>query len=304
MPTSLTKFAWMSIAAAIFTMGLKFVAFLVTGSVGLLSDAMEGLVNLFAATVALVTLYYVERPPDESHQYGHDKAEYFSSGTEGTLILVAAAAIFITAVLRLFDPQPIEQPGLGLVLAVVASIANLIVAQILIRTGKRNDSIVLEADGRHLMTDVWSSVAIVAGVGVSVLTDLEWLDPVIAIVVGINIARHGISIFLRSVRGLMDTPIKSEERQAIEEILNRYASSEVRWHALRTRQSGARRFVNVHLLVPGAWTVKQGHDLSESLEADIRAAVRRAIVLTHLEPADDPIAQKDKELERVDNDLS
>lgn len=264
---------------------------------------MEGGVNLIAAAVALVTLKIVERPPDDMHAYGHDKAEYFSSGIEGTLIVIAAAGISYTSVQRLLTPQPLEQPGLGLTLAVLASIINLVVGQILIRTGKKHDSITLEADGHHLMSDVWTSVGVVIGVTAAVLTGLIWLDPVIALLVGLKIGWEGIRIFKRSIMGLMDSAILSEEQGQIESILDRYRQSGIQWHALRTRQAGARRFVSVHVLVPGTWTIQRTHDLSERLEAEIRAIVPHVSIFTHFEPNDDPAALDDLALnrERVPN---
>lgn len=295
---SLTKFAWLSVGAAVVTILLKMGAYAVTGSVGLLSDALEGGVNLAAALVALATLKYVERPPDDSHAYGHDKAEYFSSGTEGTLILIAALSIGVTSVSRLLNPQPLEQPGLGLALAVVASLINLAVGQIQIRTGKKYDSITLEADGHHLMSDVWTSVGVVVGVSAAVLTGLIWLDAVIALAVGLKIGWEGIRIFWRSLRGLMDVPIAANEQAAVADVLNRYKTQGIEWHALRTRQAGARRFISVHLLFPAGWTIQQAHDLAEDLETDVCNAVDHANVFTHLEPLGDPVAMNDTALDR------
>jgi len=301
---SLTKYAWLSIGAAVLTIFMKLAAYSVTGSVGLLSDALEGIVNLIAATVALVTLKIVERPPDDMHAYGHDKAEYFSSGIEGTLIIVAAASIIYTSVQRLLSPQPLEQPGLGLTLAVLASVINLVVGQILIRTGKKHDSITLEADGHHLMSDVWTSVGVVIGVTATVLTGLTWLDPVIALVVGLKIGWEGVRIFRRSTMGLMDSAIAPQERDQIRTILNQHQQQGIRWHAMRTRQAGARRFISVHILVPGTWTVQQAHDLSERLEAEIRAVAPYVSIFTHIEPNDDPAALNDLALDRSTDTLS
>jgi cation diffusion facilitator family transporter len=302
MSRSLTRFAWLSIATAIFTIALKFGAYLLTDSVGLLSDALEGFVNLAAATVALITLRIVEQPPDETHEYGHDKAEYFSSGSEGSLILVAAAGILITSTMRLLDPQPIEQPGLGLAIASLAALLNLIVGQVLLRAGERYDSITLEADGQHLMSDVWTSVGVVVGVTTAVLTGWAWLDPVVAILIGLKIGYEGLKIFRRSVRGLMDAPISAPEREAVEDILAGHGGQGVHWHALRTRQAGGRRFISVHLLVPGTWTVQQAHDLSEELEQKVATAVPRSTLFTHVEPEDDPRALGDEDLDRLDRE--
>jgi cation diffusion facilitator family transporter len=264
---------------------------------GLLSDALEGIVNLVAAVVVLATLKVVERPPDESHEYGHDKAEYFSSGIEGTLIIVAALAILYTSIQRLLHPQPLDQVGLGLILAVVASSINLVVGQLLIRRGKRYDSISLEADGKHLMSDVWTSIGVVAGLAVAWLTGLEWLDPVVAMVVGLKIGYEGLKIFYRSSQGLMDPAIDPQERLLVETVLNEHCVSGIEWHALRTRQSGARRFISVHVLVPGDWSIQHGHDLAEDIEADIKRQINHCSVFTHIEPVEDPRALSDQRLD-------
>ena len=292
----MTKYAWLSIGTAVLTLGIKLIAYLATDSVGLLSDALEGIVNLAAALVVLVTLKVVEQPPDELHQYGHDKAEYFSSGIEGTLILVAALAILYTSIQRLLDPQPLEQVGLGLMLAVGASSINLLVGQLLIRRGKQFESITLEADGRHLMSDVWTSVGVVGGVAVAGITGLVWLDPIVAMIVGLKIGYEGIKIFQRSSLGLMDTAIDPKERAIVEAVLDSHCKEGIEWHALRTRQSGARRFVSVHILVPGAWTVQAGHDLAEDVEADIKRQINNCSVFTHIEPLEDPRALGDQNL--------
>jgi cation diffusion facilitator family transporter len=296
MRPSLTKYAWLSIGAALLTIGIKVAAYVATGSVGLLSDALEGIVNLVAAVVVLVTLRIVEQPPDEMHQYGHDKAEYFSSGIEGTLIVIAALTILYTSLQRLLNPQPLEQIGLGLILALVASGINLAVGQLLINRGKRYESISLEADGRHLMSDVWTSVGVVVGVAIAWLTGLVWLDPVVAMLVGLKIGWEGIMIFRRSSQGLMDAAIAPSERRIIEDILNKQCGEGIEWHALRTRQSGARRFVSVHILVAGEWPIQQGHDLAEAIESEIKSEINHCSVFTHVEPIEDPRALGDQEL--------
>ncbi|MFC1959700.1 cation diffusion facilitator family transporter [Chloroflexota bacterium] len=296
MRPSLTKYAWLSVGTALLTIGIKFTAYLVTGSVGLLSDALEGIVNLVAAIVVLVTLKIVEQPPDEMHQYGHDKAEYFSSGIEGTLIIIAALTILLTSTQRLLHPQPLEQVSLGLILALIASGINLFVGQLLIRTGQKHDSITLEADGKHLMSDVWTSVGVVIGVAIAGLTGFASLDPIIAIVVGVKIGWEGVLIFKRSSQGLMDTAITPQEKSIVENILNNYCHNGIEWHALRTRQSGSRRFIDVHILVPSNWTIQQGHDLAEHIETDIRSQINYCSVFTHVEPIDDPRAQGDQYL--------
>lgn len=297
MRPSLTKYAWLSIGAAALTIGIKFAAYLATDSVGLLSDALEGIINLLAAIVVLITLKIVEQPPDESHQYGHDKAEYFSSGIEGTLIIVAAVTILLTAFPRLINPQPLEQIGLGLILALTASGINLLVGRLLINRGKKYESITLEADGQHLMSDVWTSVGVVAGVGIAGLTGLEWLDPVIAIIVGLKIGWEGLKILRRATQGLMDSAIDPEELQQIEDILNKQQHDELEWHALRTRQSGSRRFISVHILIPGDWTIQESHDLAEQIESEIRSVIRNSSVFIHVEPLEDPRAFVDQHLD-------
>jgi cation diffusion facilitator family transporter len=300
----LTRFAWLSIAAAALTIGLKGLAYWLTGSVGLLSDALESFVNLAAACVALVVLAIAARPPDEEHAYGHDKAEYFAGGLEGALILVAAASIAATAVPRLFHPQPLEQLGLGLLLSLAASLINLGVALILFRAGRRYESITLEADAQHLMTDVWTSVVVLTGVGAVAVTGWERLDPILALLVAGHILWTGVGLVRRSVLGLMDTALPAQERAAVQAILDRYGQEGIRFHALRTRQAGARRFVSVHVLVPGEWTVQRGHDLLERLEEEIRGALANVVVFTHLEPLEDPLSWQDTGIVRVPGDAT
>jgi len=294
--STLTRFAWLSIAAAIVIIMLKGAAYWLTGSVGLLSDALESLVNLVAASVALVALAVAARPADEDHPYGHDKAEYLSSGLEGALILVAALAIAGTAIERLFYPRPLEQLGVGLALTLIATLINFAVARKLLAAGRQYDSIALEADAHHLMTDVWTSVGVAVGVGAVVLTGWVWLDPAIALAVAAKIVWTGYDLMKRSILGLMDTALPAEEQECIRQILERRRPLGIDYHALRTRRSGARRFVSLHLLVPGAWTVQQGHDLSEEIEAEVCACLRNATITTHLEPIEDPRAWRDATL--------
>ncbi len=295
----LTRFAWLSIAAALATIGLKSGAYLLTGSVGLLSDAAESLVNLIGALVALVMLTIAARPADEEHPYGHSKAEYFSSGIEGTLILIAALSIGYSAVLRLLDPQPLEQIGLGLLVSSAASLINLGAGLVLLRAGKRSGSVTLEANGKHLMTDVWTSVGVIAGVGAVALTGWIWLDPVVALIVAINIIWTGYHIISRSVQGLMDTGLPGGQQEIIQEILEKYRSDGIEFHALRTRQAGTRAFVSFHVLVPGDWTVKRGHDLAEEIEINLQEALLGAVIFTHLESLSDPISWEDTDLDRT-----
>jgi cation diffusion facilitator family transporter len=295
---SLMRFAWLSIGAAVVTISLKGGAFALTGSVGLLSDALESLVNLVAAVVALIALAIAAREPDEERPFGYEKAEYFASGTEGGLILVAAAGIIVAAVERLLRPMPISAPGLGLAVSAVASLVNLGVALRLRRAGRAYHSITLEADAQHLLTDVWTSAGVLVGVGAVAVTGWQWLDPLVALAVGVNIVRAGVGLVRRSALGLLDTAIPSAERAAIEAVLQRYRARGVAFHALRTRQAGVRRFVSLHVLVPGAWSVQRGHDLLEALESDLRRSLPAATVFTHLEPVEDPLAWEDVGLDR------
>ncbi len=296
---SLSRYAWLSIAAALATMGLKAGAYFVTGSVGLLSDAMESLVNLAAAIVALIALIVAVRPADEEHTYGHGKVEYFSSGFEGALILVAAGTIAYAAIQRLLNPQPLEQIGLGLAISTAASAINFGVATILMRAGKKHNSITLEADAQHLMTDVWTSVGVIVGVAAVALTGWLWLDPIIALLVAVNIVWAGTQLLRRSALGLIDTALPVDDLVKIDGVLARYRSDGVAFHALRTRQAGMRRFVSVHVLVPGTWTVLEGHRLAEQIEQDLRAALANATVFTHIEPLEDPSSWDDTQLDRI-----
>jgi cation diffusion facilitator family transporter len=298
---NLTRFAWLSIGAAILTIALKTTAYWLTDSVGLLSDALESLVNLVAAIMALAMLTVAARPADEMHAFGYGKAEYFSSGLEGALILLAAASIAWTATPRLFAPQPLERVGIGLAISVLASAVNLGVARVLMNAGKEYRSITLEADAHHLMTDVWTSAGVMLGVGAVALTGWVRLDPIIALIVAANILRTGWQLLSRSARGLLDAALPVAERDAINQILKEYESKGIQFHALRTRQAGTRAFISLHVLVPRDWTVQRGHDLLEQLERDVRASVPGAQIFTHLEPQGDPAAWEDEALDRKDN---
>jgi len=296
---SLTKFAWLSIGAAVSTIALKTGAYFLTGSVGLLSDAIESLVNLVGAVMALLMLSVAARPADEDHMYGHTKAEYFASSTEGLLILGAAIGIIVAAVQRLLQPKEIEQLGLGLAVSVAASLINLIVARVLLRAGKQRQSITLEADAHHLMTDVWTSVGVIGGVAVVGFTGWNILDPIVAFIVAVNIVLPGVKLIRRSVSGLMDEGLPEQEQKLIQNVMNKYREKGVNFHALRTRQAAARRFMSVHILVPGHWTVHDAHHVAEDFENDIREALGGAVtVLTHLEPAEDEISMDDIYLDR------
>lgn len=294
----LTRFGWLSIGAALTTMGLKLVAWRVTDSVGLLSDALESTVNLVAAVLTLLALTLAARPPDESHEYGHEKAELFSAGAEGLMILVAGGLIVWTAIDRLLHPQIVERIGLGVAVSTVAALVNLAVAVVLLRSGRRHHSAALVADGHHLLTDVWTSAGVLVAVLLVGITGWNTLDPLVALVVGTNIVVTGILILGRSGRALMDPSLPEDERRVVDDVLARHASAQVRFHAVRTRVAGHRRFVSMHVLVPGAWTVARGHDLVELVEADLRAALRDVTVLTHLEPLEDPSSYLDLRLDR------
>jgi cation diffusion facilitator family transporter len=298
---SLRRYAAISIVGAVATIALKGSAYVLTGSVGLLSDALESLVNLAAAIVAFIALSAAARPEDEDHRYGHSKAEYFSSGFEGALIMLAAASIIYTSVVRLLAPRPIHQIEIGAGISVVASIINLLVARTLFRAGRRHQSITLEADAHHLMSDVWTSAGVIIGVSASALTGWQRLDPIIAIAVALNIVRTGVSILRRSLLGLLDTAIPEDLLRRISDIFGRHAADGVRFHALRTRQAGAWRFIDFHVLVPGHWSVQRGHDLLEQIEEEVRGAVPNCSVFTHLEPIEDPASFADVRLERAED---
>lgn len=291
-------------AAALLTILLKSAAYFMTGSVGLLSDALESLVNLAGAIMALAMLDVAARPEDEDHPHGHDKAEYFSSGVEGTLILVAAVSIAWAALDRLRHPQALESVGIGLAVSAVAALLNLSVAIVLLRASKKHDSITLEANAHHLMTDVWTSVGVIGGVGLVMVTHWVWLDSVVALLVAANIVWTGVKIVRDSVLGLMDTALARGEQESLLAVLEPYRAEGADWHALRSRQSGARRFVSLHVLVPGHLSVHDGHQLLERMEADIRRVVPNVNVLTHLEPLNDPASYEDIALDRSDSSTS
>jgi len=296
---SITRYAWLSIAAALSTILLKGAAWWLTGSVGLLSDAIESFVNLAGALMALAMLTVAAMPADDQHAFGHSKAEYFSSAFEGFLILLAAFSIGYTAIGRLLSPQPLEAVGAGLAVSALASVVNLLTARTLMAVGRKQNSITLEADAHHLMTDVWTSVGVIAGVALVWGTGWLWLDPAIAILVALNIVWTGWKLMQRSANGLMDASIPPEKLAAIEALLEEYRGHSLNFHALRTRQSGSRVFVTLHVLVPGDWTVKQGHDWCERIELGIENLLFQAHVTTHLEPLEDPLSMADQALDRT-----
>lgn len=292
------SYAFLSIAAAVITIALKFGAYLLTQSVGLLSDALESGVNLVAAMVALWALTYAAKPADEEHAFGHSKAEYFSSGAEGVLIIVAAISIAFEAWNRLLHPAPLTQLGLGLTLSLVATAVNGVVAFILLQAGRRLRSITLRADAHHLFTDVWTSGGVIIGILVVKMTGWLILDPLIAIAVAVNILWAGFRLLQETASGLLDAALPKQEQDTILSILNEYECQDIQFHALRTRIAGTRRFVSLHVLVPGSWTVQQGHDLCEAIELAIIQALPGTNVTTHLEPLEDPTSWNDQELDR------
>ncbi|GBE91922.1 cation diffusion facilitator family transporter [Nostoc cycadae] len=293
------SYAFLSIAAAVVTIGLKFGAYLLTGSVGLLSDAIESCVNLVAALVALWALTYAAKPADAEHTFGHSKAEYFSSGAEGALIIVAAISIAVEAWGRLLHPEPLTQLGLGLVLSLLATAVNGAVAVVLLKAGKRLRSITLRADAHHLLTDVWTSGGVILGIFLVQVTGWLILDPIIALLVAVNIIWAGFNLLRETFSGLLDTALPKEELDIIRQIFSEYEHQNIQFHAMRSRLAGTRRFISFHVLVPGAWSVRQGHDLCEEIELKIIQALPGSSIITHLEPVEDPISWDDMELERL-----
>lgn len=295
---SLTRFAWLSIAAALLTIALKTFAYFLTDSVGLLSDAMESLINLASAVMALSMLMIAARPADDDHAFGHSKAEYFSSGVEGILIFVAAVFIGIASLERFFNPRPIEQVNLGLLISGLASMINLVTAIVLARAGKRYHSITLQADSKHLMTDVWTSAGVIVGIGLVSITGWLWLDPLVAMLVALNILFAGFSIIRQSIAGLMDKALPIEDIRTIQKAFAPYELNGIQFHALQTRRAASRNFVSFHVLVPGQWSVQQGHELLEEIESELRNVLPNVYVSTHLEPLEDPLSYKDITLDR------
>ena len=293
-----SKFAALSIAAALATIALKTLAWWLTDSVGLLSDAIEGTINLVGATVALAMISVAARPPDSDHAFGYTKAEYFASGLEGALILLAAIAIGFAAIDRLIAPRPLEHVGAGLAVSAAASLINYGVARRLYQASHHYRSVALEADARHLMTDVWTSAGVIFGVAAVWVTGWARLDPLIALAVAANIVWSGYRLMQRSIHGLLDRALPPDRMRVLEGALERYRARGIDFHALRTRQAGTRSFVTLHVLVPAAWTVAQGHDLAHEVEKDIHAVLPDAVVLTHVEPLGYPESYQDVDLDR------
>jgi cation diffusion facilitator family transporter len=298
-PTPLERYAWLSVGAALATIALKTLAWWLTGSLGLLSDAMESLVNLAAALLALSMLRLAATPADKDYPHGRSKAEYFAAGVEGALIVIAAAAIVWAALPRLFDPHPLAMPFVGIALTAAATAINLGAGVVLLGAGQRHDSITLEADGRHLLTDVWTSLGVIAGVALVAYTGWLQLDPLIALLVAAHILWTGFGLMRRSISGLLDPAIAHDEQDEIKRLFAEYSRRYgVSFHAVRTRQAGMRRFISFHLLVPDEWTVAQAHRLSEEIESRIRSLVPNASLLAHIEPISDPASYDDQELDR------
>lgn len=297
---TLQKFMYLSIAAAIVTIVLKSYAYHITSSVGFLSDALESFVNLFAAIFALIMLNLSQRPADKEHMYGHSKAEYFSSAAEGALILIAAFSIISQAIPRLFNPVPLENVNIGLLFSLLASFVNLSVGLILINNGKKRKSLILEADGRHLLTDVLTSVGVIAGIIIVKFTGWLIVDPIIAILVALNIIFTGYRLIIRSASGLMDVTIPDEDMIKITLYLDSLKTRQIEYHSLMTRTAGQRKFVFFHLLVPGNWTVKEGHDFADEIEEHIINMFNQPVTVdTHLEPVEDPASMNDIGLDRT-----
>jgi cation diffusion facilitator family transporter len=291
----------LSIAAAVVTIVLKTIAYRVTGSIGLLSDALESGINLIAAVAAFWALSMAAQPADNEHPFGHDKAEYFSSGLESILIVIAAIAIMMAAYPKLFVPQPLEQLDWGLTISAIATLINGVVAWVMLRAGKRLRSITLRADAHHLLTDVWTSIGVAIGILLVKITGWLILDPILAILVAANILVTGFRLLKETGAGLLDTALPPRDLQKIEQLLDAYRAQDIQFHALRTRVAGSRIFINIHVLVPGEWTVTQGHDLCDRLEHEIIRSIHGAIIITHLEPIDDPKSWTDIELLRIED---
>ena len=298
---SLKKFIYLSIAAALATILLKLLAWHLTDSVGLFSDALESCVNLVAAIIALVMITLAEKPPDKEHEFGHNKAEYFSSAIEGGLIVLAAFSIIWSAVPRIIHPQPLENVGVGLLVAVGASLINLAASNILVKNGKKYNSITLEADGKHLMTDVLTSGGVLLGIGLIKVTGWMRLDGIVAVGVALNIIWTGYQLLKRSALGLLDTSFPKDEMDSIRRVLEKYGQQNIQYHSLMTRQSGQRKFIFIHILMPGKMNIQQGHNLAEKIENDLRELFpnTQTTVFTHLEPIEDPVSMLDISIDRI-----
>ncbi|GER90710.1 transporter [Dictyobacter vulcani] len=295
---SLRVYMYLSIAAALVTMGVKFIGYFLTGSVGLFSDAAESVVNLVAALVGLWAVTLAARPADADHTYGHTKSEYFSSGVEGALILVAALIIAVEAIPRLLHPEPISQAFVGLSFSVFGAVINGVLAWFMLRAGKKQRSITLEADAHHLFADVVTTVGVLVGVLLVAITRWYILDPIVALLVAVNIIWTGVKLLRQTGLGLLDTALPKEDRDAVNKVLDTYRKQGIDFHALRNRMAGRRRFVSFHVIVPGNWTVLKGHSICEKIELEICQALPESTVFTHLEPKEDPVTFEDINLDR------
>lgn len=281
----LRRFMLMSLAAAVVTIALKSLAALITGSVGFLSDALESGVNLVAAVVALIALRVAARPPDDDHDFGHGKAEYVSALVEGAMIFAAAAAIVWTSVDRLMHPATVEQPGIGLLLTTVASLLNLAVGMLLLRAGREHRSITLIADGKHLLTDVWTSAGVLVGMALVAITHWQPLDPIVALAVGVNILYTGYGLVRRSLSGLLSARLPAEDLAQVDAVLQRFRDEDgIGITSVRTVESGRQRLVALEIAVPGAWTVARAHEVTDRLEAALAEALPQCVTLVHVEP--------------------
>jgi cation diffusion facilitator family transporter len=299
--TSLLKWGWLSIGAAVIALTLKFGAYFLTDSVGLLSDAVESLVNLVAAMTALFALWYSTRPVDRSHNYGHQKIEFFSAAIEGALILAAAVTIVWYSLQRLVDPRPIESAGIGLFVALIATAVNLALAIAMLRVARRHESVVLEADGRHLMTDVWTTVGVIAALIVATITGWDWVDPLVGLLVAVNIIRIGFQLLRGSFDGLMDRAIPDDQEHRIRLAIEQTLPADVTYHALRTRRAGSHREVDLHLLVPGTEQVRDAHLLAKRIEHAIESAYPGTETIIHIEPVEDPDSWRDSDLIEIES---
>ena len=299
--SSLLKWGWLSIGAACITLTLKFGAYFLTGSVGLLSDAVESLVNLVAAVTALFALWYSTRPVDRSHNYGHQKIEFFSAAVEGALILAAAVTIIWYSIQRLLSPQAIEKVGIGLAVALVATAVNFVLARAMLRVAHRHGSVVLDADGKHLMTDVWTTVGVIVALIVANATGWTWVDPIVGLLVAANIIRIGIHLLRGSFDGLMDRAIPAAEEHEIRLAIEQTIPYDVTYHALRTRRAGSHRVIDLHLLVPGAERVRDAHMLAKRVEDAIARVYPGTETIIHVEPLEDPDAWLDSDLIEIES---
>lgn len=294
----------LSILVAVVTLALKWLAYRLTGSVGLLSDAAETVVNLLAAVTAYLSLHYAARPVDTSHTYGHEKIEYFSSGLEGLLIVAAALSIAWYSIHRLFDPEPLEPLGPGLALLVLATALNGVTACVLLRSAHKHNSIILEADGKHLLTDVWTSSGVLAGLCLVWLTGWQVMDPLLGLAVAAHVCWTGFELLLQSFNGLMDHALPRGEQDAVRAAIAAHLAPGMDFHALRTRQAGSRRFADFHLLVPGRMTVQEAHDHTERVEQALRVTLPGLEVTVHIEPVEARVAYEDSALLPLERPLT